>query len=266
MVLYERDYKKGLTEEENAQYKTLLEKEKEGMIIGRKNMYPDYPIAVHRYESLFPNNHVLLSDLKKEFDLQKQNLAFLDILNNSNSKERDILNFINHEHAYHIIASIFSCAGLLVGHHNSNYLFPEFSLENGRFRADYLLIGKGSGGHEFVFVELEAPNGRTTLKSGDYGEATRKGNIQACDWQSSIEGEFTYFIRELNKAKGNQNLPDEFLKYDSTRFHYVIVTGRRIDYKERTYLLRRKQEGGRINLHYDNLYDAAETLLEANTF
>lgn len=34
---------------------------------------------------------------------------------------------------------------------------------------DYLIIGKGSGGYEFVFVELKGIHEKVTLKDGSLG-------------------------------------------------------------------------------------------------
>ena len=113
---------------------------------------------------------------------------------------------------------------------------------------------------------MEAPNGRTTIKSGDYGEAARKGHNQISDWKQSVDSDYSSILVELEKNKGSFELPEEFIKYDSTRWHYVVVAGLRKDYTDKTYRLRREKEGGIVYLHYDNLLDGAERLLEASTF
>ena len=135
--------------------------------------------------------------------------------------------------------------GIGIGHHASDYLFPEFPIEGGKYKADYLLVGKGSGGHEFVFIELEAPHWRTTLKDGYYGESTRKGYNQIDDWGSAIGRD-----------------------YDSSRFHFVVVSGIRDDFDDKSYEIRRKdiKRRGILWLHYDNLYEGAMDLLEKKTF
>ena len=140
MVLYERDYKQGLTGKEKEEYDNILKSERIGRKYGKKNKYSMYPAAAHRYNSLFPNNHIDINDLRREYDLKALNGSFEEIIHDTNSKERDILRFINHKYAYHIIASIFSLSGFMIGHHGSNYLFPEFPLECGKYKADYLLI------------------------------------------------------------------------------------------------------------------------------
>ena len=63
-----------------------------------------------------------------------------------------------------------------MGHHGA-YLFPEFPLGTS-YKADYLLIGNGSGGHEFIFIELENPKGNITLQNGELGNTFRKGILQ----------------------------------------------------------------------------------------
>ena len=101
--------------------------------------------------------------------MEQLNEEFCALIHDANTNERNVLRFINHRPAYHIIAGVFKYYNF--GHHDA-YVFPEFAL--GKYIADYLLIGKSSGGYEFVFVELEHPNGRTTLKSGHEGETFRK--------------------------------------------------------------------------------------------
>ena len=50
---------------------------------------------------------------------------------------------------YHIIGSIIWGLSINIGNHGA-YLFPEFQLGNS-YKADYLLMGKSSGGYEFIF-------------------------------------------------------------------------------------------------------------------
>ena len=138
----------------------------------------------------------------------------------------------------------------------------------GSYFADYLLIGKSSGGYEFVFVELEHPNGRTTLISGHEGEAFRKGTYQIYDWKAEIEAHFSASFATIIKYSNKPLLPKEFTEYDSSRFHYVVVAGLREDYNEATYRDRRNKEAQQniLTLHYDNLYDKACELETAQSF
>lgn len=145
------------------------------------------------------------------------------------------MRFIKENNLYFIIGSILS--NFSVGHHEA-YLFPEVPLSN-NFVCDYLLIGTNSLGYEFIFVELESPHKKVTLKNGDIGESIRKGIKQVNDWKSWNDSNFislrTYFEKHINPTFNG--LPKEFLNYDSTRFHYVVVSGKRDDYKEYTRLI-----------------------------
>ncbi len=266
MNLYKRDYIKNPP--------TKLELEKHQEIIAAENKYNRkfgkynyrrlYSEAVRHYESLFPNNHIEVFDFQNNGNTEILNKKFYTLVHNPNTNERDILKFINHTPAYHIISGIFKCFDNF-GHHDA-YIFPEFIL--GDYVADYLLIGKGSGGYEFIFVELEHPNGRTTLKTGHEGEAYRKGTYQIYDWENEIESHFSTSFTMINKYSNKTSLPKEFIEYDSSRFHYVVVAGTRDDYNEITYRNRRKKEQKQNikMLHYDNLLDKAYDLMTAKSF
>ena len=267
-----RNYKK-ITPEEYQRYEAVKSMETiNGRRFGKINHYNQYPEAVKHYLSLFPNNHICLHDMKIKSDLHLINEEFYSLIHNAETKEQDILRFINHDpQAYHIVGSIFNAISFRFtkqgfGHHEA-YLFPEFWLGDD-YRADYLLAGKGSGGFEFIFVEFEKPNGRVTLKDGHLGQVIRSGENQIGDWKCWLDANF-YKLKDffdLEKQEGAV-LPKEFYNYDSSRFHYVVVGGTREDYTAETYRIRRTKEHERvIMLHYDNLYDASEELLERNTF
>lgn len=267
MKLYERDYIKNIpTKQELQAYEDILRSERElvgDRRFGKINHRRLYPTAVRHCESLFPNNHIELFDFQNTGNMKLLNEEFCGLIHNPNTNERDILHFINHKPAYHIIASVFKYYSF--GHHDA-YVFPEFAL--GKYIADYLLIGKSSGGYEFVFVELEHPNGRTTLKSGHEGEAFRKGTYQIYDWKTEIEANFSESFATIIKFSNKTSLPEEFSKYDSSRFHYAVVAGLREDYNEATYRDRRIKAAQQniLTLHYDNLYDKACELETAQSF
>lgn len=273
MNLYERDYiKVPPTSDELQQYKRILAQENDDTSLGRKNLRYLYPPAIRHCNSLFPNNHIELIDFRLETiglkpEVMKLLEEFNTLIHASDTNEQDILNFINHKTAYFIPASIL-VDRFPFGHHDL-YLFPEFSLgDRTAPRPDYMLIGSGSGGYEFVLIEFEKSNGRITLKSGHYGEAIRKGNFQIYDWQSWIDGNATLFYEKLSQLAYGKELPPEFKKYDSSRFHYVTVAGLRDDFDEVTYRRRREQSKKEdiITLHYDNLYDSALKLNERISF
>ena len=189
MRLYNRDYR-SITQEEKAKYEEIKATEITGVPLGTINHYCDYPEAVKHYLSYFPNNHIFLGDVKKSCDIHLINEDFRALVHNISTTEQDILRFINHEpQAYYIIGSIFNAGGFRFGHHDS-YIFPEFRLGND-YRADYLLIGKSSGGYEFIFVEFEKSNGRVTLSSGNPGQVIRSGNYQILDWKYWVDSKFS---------------------------------------------------------------------------
>lgn len=262
-----RDYKY-ITATERKIYESILETEDIGQKYGRINHYNQYPEAVKHYLSLFPNNHMCLYDMKENVDLHKINEAFYSTVHNPETNEQDILRFINHvPKAYHIIGSVFIAGGFRVGHHDT-YLFPEFRLGDD-YRADYLLIGKGSGGYEFIFIELEKSNGRVTLKDGHPGQVIRSGEYQIDDWKKWIDSNFYKLSLFFDSEKQiGASLPTEFYDFDSTRVHYVVIGGTRDDYTDKTYEVRRRKEreSSILMLHYDNLFDASEELLKRETF
>lgn len=261
--LYERDYT-FLTADE---VKKKKEYQKQITEVDILNIKPTeyYPLAVRHNLSLFPNNHIELLGMREQCDIPALNLAFLRLIEKEGCLEREILNFINQTPAYHIVGSILKNR-FPFGHHEL-YLFKEMWLGED-YRTDYVLIGKGSGGYEFVLIEFEKPDGRITLRDGHFGEAFRKGLYQVDDWKAWMDGNFDIFVKDLASVKGEAKFPKELIKYDSTRFHYVVVAGRRGDFTETTY---RKVRDARQKmdihlLHHDNLYDSSVSLETAETF
>jgi hypothetical protein len=269
MKIHSRNYSI-LTQQELNEWEILKEKEiihkiGNGNLAIRKNLYRKYPVAFRHYMSLFPNNHLDIVDLQKIDYLTELTEKFYSVINNPDSNERSILNWIREEKAYFIIASIMK-ASYSFGHHDA-FIFPEFQLGNS-YQVDYLLVGKSSGGYEFIFVELEHPNKNITLESGHLGDAMRKGERQVIDWKYWLEANYSTLYETFSKYKSpNKNLPIEFMKYDSTRTHFAVIAGRRNDFNERTYQLKRQKLSDNIQLlHYDNLYDSAKALIGELTF
>lgn len=206
---------------------------------------------------LFPRNHFDMVNLQNK-DKQYENLReFKELIDNINCLERDVLNFINNE-SYHLIGSLVKHY-YYFGHHSA-YLFPEFKLGT-QYIADYLVVGKNSDGYHFLLIELEGVYNQITIGSGDAGKAMRSGLSQIDDWSRWIEGNYSAFTQELKKyKKEGRHLPDEFYTYDSTRFNYLLIVGRRVDYKNDK--IRRKQRQLLENrlrvLHYDNVLDRVD--------
>lgn len=257
MDLYERNYKMLTSDEEEEIEKINAEiNTRPGEFKIKSSLYSKYPKAYRFNSSYFPNNFLDPAELHENKKLNIQ----VDDFSNSLTSEREILNSIRNNKTYFIIGSLF---GLFNFGHHSAYLFPEFELGTS-FKSDYLLIGEGSGGHYFVFVELEAPTGDITLADGNFGQVFRKGIAQIKEWESWLEANFGNLKETFNKFKNNKtSLPNEFYSFDRSRINYIVIAGRRTDFSEKTY---REKELERRNslfiLHYDNLIDSARDIID----
>ena len=268
MNLYKRDFLSGLTSQEEAILNTISQQKHnlDSTNIRRICSDKDLPEAVRHYYSLFPNHHIDIFQWDESAYLDQLNDTFHSLITDSNTGERQILHFINHTPAFHIIVSlIFTRRAFLnsffnfgIGHQprfHEIYLFPEFPLGTD-MRADYLLVFNTSGGYEFIFVELESPNGNITKQDGSLGNAFTKGLRQIEDWKAWLESNFStltsYFER---KTKYIGSLPREFYRYDSSRMHFVVVAGLRKDFSDKTYRLARiyRDQHKTQLLHYENL-------------
>ncbi len=272
-MLYERDYRI-LSEEEKTQWQKaeeILNKsiKKSGSGISLKNMSKYYqllPVGALHHQQLFPNNYLNTSDLKDKEKLIVIIEEFKSLLDSSAS-ERDILNFIREKKAYFIIASILKGFHYRFGHHNA-FAFKEFELPPNHV-ADYLLVGKNSGGYEFVFIELESCYGQITNTDGEFGTTIRKGIKQINDWDNWLESNYASLRLVYDKYLGTiEPLPREFHELDKSRLHYVVIAGRRKDFTKKTYQLRRKllKSNNILLLHYDNLFDSVSFLLAAGNY
>ena len=264
-MLYKRDYRI-LTDEEQtlfnkveARYIKARQKGDGGISLFNLNRYwEDMPKAARYYKTLFPNNYLNIRELYDTSRLKNVNEQFNELLNQEIT-ERDIIRFIKENEAYFIIGTVLQQYDF--GHHAA-FLFKEFELPP-NFIADYLLVGKNSGGYEFVFVELENIYGNITTGKGELGLTTRKGIQQVEEWDSWLDGNFSHLKLQFEKHLGiNQLLTNEFLTLDKTRIHYAVISGRRKDYQAKTYTIRRrlKIKNNITLLHYDNLVDGVESL------
>ncbi|WP_199611713.1 Shedu anti-phage system protein SduA domain-containing protein [Flocculibacter collagenilyticus] len=228
----------------------------------------DFPKEIRHYRTLFPNNWLDTTLLKDGDEIRSMCQEFQEYISSKKVKERDILKWIKDNRAYHLLGALISKKNF--GHHDA-FIFPEFQLGNS-YKVDFLLVGKNSGGYQFLFVELESPVGRIFTKSDDLGDVHRKGLKQIDDWRKWLEQNYNSIHSTFKKyIKPNETLPAEFLTYDSTRFHYCVVAGRREDYEESNdarYRLRRDTEKKcNLNLyHFDNLIDFAESIIGNTTY
>lgn len=266
MKLYDRDYT-SITELEQEQEISITNEHttylKGGMKIYNSGMFRKFPKAIRHFRSIFPNNYLDVVDLDNDEDLKAKNERYKALIDNPKTIETDILNHLKITQSFHILGSILK--EYHFGHHGA-YLFPEFKLGN-TYEVDYLLLGDSSGGYQFLLVELENPYGRITIGDGEFGDVIRKGIKQIVDWKIWMEANYSSFIESFEKET-TQQLPKEFYKLDSSRINYCVVAGRRNNFTEKTYSLKRRleKEQGINLLHYDNLFDLAERIIGEATY
>lgn len=269
MKLYSRDYTK-LHEDEIKEWERIKNSRMGGFrkLNVKENKYRSYPKAVRHYMSFFPNNFLDAVDLRnKEEELKNKLDGFNELVASNSSKETDLLNYINSNEAPFIIGSILQRYDF--GHHES-FVFPEFPLGNS-IRIDYLIVGRNSRGYHFIAVELEAPNGRTTLKTGDPGDAMRKGTTQIDSWKDwfmnhphSISETFDkYYNNHLNVQ-----LPREFGIHLPDRWNYIVVVGKKSDFSTATYSYQDRMKSTQRTwvFHYNKLIENAESVIGRFTF
>lgn len=119
------------------------------------------------------------------------------------------------------------------------------------------------------FVELESPYGNITLKDGQLGAEFRDGISQLEDWKRWLPANYSSFGEIMRKYKNSAfDLPEEFYVLDMSRFHYVVVAGRRTDFRDKTYIIKReRKKADDIDIiHYDNLFDFSNNLIGKQTY
>lgn len=260
-MLYKRDYSV-LTDEEKEKGRVVKEwfanVKQENKIISGANLtkyWSDLPQAVMFHDSLFPNNFLPPEQFENSERFGQTIEEFKQLLDRQCS-ERDVLNFLKVKEAYFLVSEIFK--EFRTGHHDA-YAFREFKLST-NYIADYLLVGKSSGGYEFIFVEFESPKSDITIGDGEFGTAIRKGLKQIEDWDNWIDANFSQLKAIFDKYRNpNVQLSNEFIELDKSRVHFALIAGRRNDFKQKTYRLKRKNRRSSIAiLHYDNLIDYAQ--------
>ncbi len=265
MYLYKRDYNT-LTPDEVEEWNSLKQKEnvgKTGRFSPQKFSFLDYPKAVRHYLSLFPNNYLDIVELQDTERLLNLVEGLNRTLDSEKTKERDIISYLKNNEAFFIIGSLLKSYYKRFGHHDA-FVFPEFQLGNS-FKVDYLIVGRGSGGFEFVLVELEAPSGNITISKGELGEVFRKGLNQIEEWDRWIESSYLSLKETFDKyKKQGETLPEEFTCLDKSRIHYAVIAGRRTDFTKLTYRIKRQND--KLILHYDNLLDSSKNIIGKATF
>jgi hypothetical protein len=266
-MLYKKDYFK-LSQEEYRQIEMAEQYlgSKKGELYGRQTLsdlskfHEHLPHSGYYARSLFPNNYITLNYQMHPTSLHSKIGEFTGLLQNPQSNERMLLDYIKRNESYFILESLFYYYDF--GHHGS-FLFREFELPP-NYKVDFLLVGKSSNGYEFVFIEFEHPNEQIVLKDGSLGKAFRNGIKQVEDWDCWIDSNF-FSLRNVFKKFQNKDkeLPKEFYELDKSRIHYLVLAGRRHHFKDKTYRLKRKGINNIIIKHYDNLLDAIDFYLDA---
>lgn len=219
-----------------------------------------YPDKVWAHLTLFPIAFVTPNIKDKE--LEKSKLDKLkNIVNLPESKERDILTFFKDKSNLRMLNVIFNKFN--TGNHEQ-YIFREFPLPNRKEVADFLLIGKSSDGYHEIFVEFEAVNGNSNNKvftnKREEGIILRRGRQQVEQWEKSITELHQAHAENLkNYLNKDYSLPNELQINSPNRRHYVVVAGRRDDYKENYNQRLNLEKKNHIKiLHYDNILEDIE--------
>ena len=262
MNLYEKDYTH-CSEELLKLASQIKEKNTNGRMIDSKYYY-ELPKEVRHYQSMFPNNFLDTADLHDEQSLEKMRKIeqeLKELINDTSKTELDLKRFIQNKRAYFIIGSLLK-RNYNFGHHGA-YVFPEFRLGND-YVCDYLIVGDSSDGFKFVFVEMESINYSPKIRDDRFSDSLRKGINQIKDWQIWLEKNFNTL--DFRKYKSPiKELPEEFIKYISTRLNFLIVCGKRANFSNKFRDLCRKEqkESNILILNHDNLLDSVDELLNS---
>ena len=271
-MILRRDYLK-LSEEElkvfnKYKFDNRIQDENGKLIMPKPYSLDDFqPGYVYKHDCLFPNHNISYSDIEDDKPWFEQNLeGFKKVLNDKSTTEKHLLSYLRDNKGAFIITSILRHTDF--GHHE-RFIFPEFYLAD-HYKVDFLIVGRASGGYRFLFVELENPYGQITTEKGEFSIAINKGIKQVKDWKRWVPKNFNSIQQTLKKYKGpNKEFSKEFYELDIDRLYYMVIAGRRTDYNDLSYQIRRElsENGERIKvLHYDNLTDAAEKIIGSNAW
>lgn len=187
---------------------------------------------------------------KIDFDYQAE--LFFDVLNKA-KKENDVQSYIKENEKWFIPASIFEDYDF--GHHEA-YIVPEQPL-GAEYRADYMLLGRNSIGHQIVFVEFENVNvDYKVLTSNMESESVRKGLVQIKDWKRWMDSNRDYFMQSCGLSNINRNIP-------TWGIHYCLVVSRRNRMDDMANQMRGQTQHETPALHivtYDRLIDNVKKL------
>ncbi len=162
------------------------------------------------------SKHCLYLMNYKELDFEKEAKDFEFIISNAKN-EVEVQRYIKSNQKWFIPGAIFLDYNF--GHYET-YLFPEQKLGND-YIADYMLIGKSSGGYNLVLVEFETPNTEYLISTANMeSESVRKGLTQLQDWKRWLDSNREYFMRNIGLREFGIDIP-------TYRTFYHLVVSRR---------------------------------------
>ena len=133
----------------------------------------------------------------RKYNFDNEACQLLKILDDS-KKENDIQSYIKNNEKWFIPASIFKEYNF--GHHEA-FIVPEQSL-GAEYRADYMLLGRNSIGHQIVLIEFEDVNVDYKIQSANIeSDSVRKGIAQIKDWKRWMDSNREYFMKSCGLSK-----------------------------------------------------------------
>lgn len=200
-----------------------------------------------------PSHFIDLGYIKTaSIDFKKEADKLRDILDSA-KKEGDVQQYIKQTQKWFIPAALLRDYDF--GHHSA-YLIPEQSL-GAEYRADYMLLGHNSVGHQIVLVEFEDVNVDFKIATGCSETASvRKGLTQIRDWKRWMDDNRTYFFNSCGLMEIAKSIP-------SWGIHYCLVVSRRSRMSESANQLRGQMQAETPRLHivsYDRLVDNVRNL------
>ncbi len=221
MNLYERDYTKIISEEEQKLQQMFIRFDNVRGIKSTgddpRHSYPKFECRkfLWCHNSLFPNNYLYHLE-PSTLDLAKESKEFRDVIYAAQN-ENDIQSYIKDNKKWFIPASIYQEYNF--GHHGA-YLFPELLLGS-EYAVDYALLGKSSDGYSLVLVEFEKANTPFCRSSSNTEqESVRKGITQIRDWKRWLDDNREYFLK-------SSGFRDKSIDIPISRIFYCLVVSRR---------------------------------------
>lgn len=186
-----------------------------------------------------PNHFIDLGSVKTEnIDFEEESDKLRNILDFA-QKENDVQQYIKQNKKWFIPAALFRDYDF--GHHSA-YLVPEQSL-GAEYKADYMLLGNNSIGHQIILVEFEDVNVDFKILTANSETASvRKGLTQIRDWKRWMDDHRIYFFDSCGLTEIGNSIP-------SWGIYYCLVVSRRNRMNEAANQLRRQMQAENPRLH-----------------